>query len=124
MKDEEHQIQKAYFEILAWNEKDFPYLKYIFAIPNGGHRPISVAKKMKAEGVRRGVPDIFIPVGFGLYRYGKWLETKTAKGVMSKEQNEYRNFLLAEGYDYALCRSCDELVRETELYLGITFKNK
>ena len=123
MKDEEHQIQKAYFEILAWNEKDFPYLKYIFAIPNGGHRHISVAKKMKAEGVKRGIVDLIIPI-ITEGKHGMFIEVKTEKGVMSKEQKEYRDFLITGGYDYALCRSCDELVRETELYLGITFKNK
>lgn len=32
----------------------------IFAIPNGGDRDIRVAVKLKAEGVRRGVPDLML----------------------------------------------------------------
>ena len=33
-------------------------LKWIFAVPNGGHRAKSVAGKMKAEGAKAGVPDL------------------------------------------------------------------
>jgi hypothetical protein len=32
----------------------------LFAIPNGGQRNIIVASKLKAEGVRAGVPDLFL----------------------------------------------------------------
>ena len=37
-----------------------PQLALIFAIPNGGKRHIGTARKLKAEGVRSGVPDIFL----------------------------------------------------------------
>ncbi len=119
----EHQIQSEYFKILAWNESKFPDLKYIFAIPNGGKRSIGVAVKMKREGVRRGVPDIFIPIpkmdNLLCIISGKWLETKTDIGKQSKEQKEYQKFLLDKGYNYALCRSVNELLDETENYLQI-----
>jgi hypothetical protein len=105
----EHQIQSEYFKILAWNESKFPELKYIFAIPNGGKRSIGVAVKMKREGVKRGVPDIFVPIpkmdNLLCIISGKWLETKTDIGKQSKEQKEYQKFLLDKGYNYALCRS-------------------
>ena len=119
----EHQIQSEYFKILTWNESKYPELKYIFAIPNGGKRSIGVAVKMKRERVRRGVPDIFIPIpkmdNLLCIISGKWLETKTDIGKQSKEQKEYQKFLLDKGYNYALCRSVDELLDETENYLQI-----
>ena len=129
-KDDEHQIQSEYFKILSENEAEFPMLKYIFAIPNGGKRHIKVAMKMKREGVKRGVPDIFIPIT--IFKYdggqnpqtgsGKFLETKTNEGVLSKEQKEYRYFLFEQGYNYCICRSVEELIIETENYLNIKLK--
>jgi len=119
----EHQIQSEYFKILAWNESKFPDLRFVFACPNGGKRHIGVAVKMKREGVKRGVPDIFIPIpkmdNLLCIISGKWLETKTDIGKQSKEQKEYQKFLLDKGYNYALCRSVDELLDETENYLQI-----
>ena len=121
--DEEHQIQKSYFKILSLNENEFPELAYIFAIPNGGKRNIGVAVKMKREGVKRGVPDCQIPIAVKPF-HGCFLETKTEKGTMSKEQKEYRLFLVNQGYEHIICRSCDELVTATQKYLNITLKNK
>ncbi len=130
--DEEHQIQKEYFKILSLNEDEFPFLKMVFAIPNGGKRNIGVAVKMKAEGTRRGVPDIMAPIPMPLtdnkfnpeYCHGLFLETKTEKGILSKEQKAYRIFLIEQGYEHIICRSVDELVSATEKYLNITLKNK
>lgn len=114
----EHQIQSQYFKILSLNENKFPFLKYIFAIPNGGARHIAVAKKMKAEGVKRGVPDIFIPITVRTSP-GMFLETKTSIGRQSPEQKEYEAFLVSELYMYAVCKSVEELLFETENYLNI-----
>lgn len=47
----EHTEQTALFSRLALYEGKYPELRWIFAIPNGGHRHIAVAAKMKAEGV-------------------------------------------------------------------------
>ena len=81
MNDIEHQIQKAiaqYLDIrgLCW-----------WAVPNGGRRNISVAKKLKAEGVKSGIPDITL-IYKGKY-YGievKKPKTTTPKGVLSTNQ--------------------------------------
>ena len=54
MNDQEHQIQKAICHYL-----DVRNVMY-FAIPNGGKRNLITAKKLKAEGVKAGVPDICI----------------------------------------------------------------
>ena len=40
-------------------------ISLMFAIPNGGKRDKITASKLKAEGVKPGVPDIFLPVSSG-----------------------------------------------------------
>jgi VRR-NUC domain. len=53
----------------------------IFAIPNGGHRAISTAKRLKAEGVVSGIPDLHVPA------WRLWVEMKRVKGgKLSAEQ--------------------------------------
>lgn len=39
-----------------------PELRWLHAIPNGGYRDKITAGKLKAEGVKRGIPDIFLPL--------------------------------------------------------------
>ena len=34
----------------------------IFHIPNGGSRNVKAAKNLKRQGVKAGVPDLFVPV--------------------------------------------------------------
>ena len=54
MIDLEHQVQKAIAQYL-----DLRGVCY-FAIPNGGKRNLITATKLKAEGVKAGVPDICV----------------------------------------------------------------
>jgi hypothetical protein len=75
-----------------WFEERFPTVR-MFHIPNGGHRAISVAKKLKAEGVKAGVPDLFIPA------WRIWIEMKrTQGGKVSKEQEDWAEYLRGIGY--------------------------
>lgn len=98
----EHKIQVALFDYLALAAR--PELE-IRAIPNGEKRHIAVASRLKAEGVRRGSPDIFVCLPEG--KIG-WLEMKAAKGALSKEQREFRDKVQALGHLWALARSVDE----------------
>jgi hypothetical protein len=54
MIDLEHQVQKAIAQYL-----DLRGICY-FAIPNGGKSNVITATKLKAEGVKAGVPDLCI----------------------------------------------------------------
>ena len=60
----------------------------IFAIPNGEKRAITVAKRLKAEGVVRGIPDLFIP------QWTLWVEMKRISGGrLSPEQKAMIQYL-------------------------------
>ena len=98
MKQEEHKIQSAFFDWLRLNEKRFPELKWFFAIPNGGNRNIVTAVKLKREGVKKGVLDVFNPLSNGRGTKGIWIEFKSGNGKITKEQGEFIDMLGGNNY--------------------------
>ena len=63
----EHDEQVALFQWAGYQLGACPELALMFAIPNGGDRHPAVAGKLRDEGVKAGVPDIFLPVPRGKY---------------------------------------------------------
>ena len=106
-KSSEHQEQAALFHWAALQEARWPELRYLFAIPNGGHRVAAVARKLKAEGVKAGVLDIFLPVARA-GQYGLWLEMKYGRNTLTKEQKDWLDFLVAQGYRVEVAYSMEE----------------
>jgi hypothetical protein len=98
----EHKIQTALFDYLALAAR--PELE-IRAIPNGEKRHIAVASRLKAEGVKRGTPDIFICLPAGKVA---WLEMKAEKGRLSPDQILFRDRVLALGHLWGMASSVDE----------------
>jgi hypothetical protein len=92
-------------------EGRFPELALLFAVPNGGMRNLHVARAMQAEGVKPGVPDLFLPVarrGFhGLFlemkRAGAKPKSETARGPVSVEQVKWIEALRFQGYRVVIC---------------------
>ena len=77
---------------LNWFRARFPSV-LIFAIPNGGYRSITTAKKLKLEGVVPGIPDLFVP------KWRLWIEMKNSDGgVLSKDQTNIIYYLQDIGY--------------------------
>lgn len=94
----------------------YPELDLMFHIPNGGLRDIKTAKKLKAEGVKAGVPDIFLPVSKQGY-HGLFIELKSEVGVLSKEQKEMLKELNAQGYYACVCKGYLPAIELIEQYL-------
>lgn len=116
----EHQHQSALFR---WAEiSNIPELDLMYAIPNGGHRNKAVAAKLKKEGVKKGVPDIHLPVargGFhGLYiELKKPKDTKSGAGKATKEQLDWQIKLNAHGYLTVICIGWEKAKETIESYL-------
>jgi hypothetical protein len=126
----EHEHQKFVFDILRLNETRFPHLAFIYAIPNGGHRHVAVAGKLKAEGVKRGISDICMPFPNvpmnpeSPHYVGAYVEMKDGKNKATKEQQEFLNFVQGQGYAGIVARSCEEALDFIEYYCGIKLRGR
>lgn len=98
-------------------QRRWPELKRLFAIPNGGHRSKVTATRLKMEGVRRGVPDLMLPVMRGGYG-GLWIEMKTSKGRASPDQRDWLAYLSEAGYRAEVCHGTEAAIAVLEDYLG------
>lgn len=95
----EHEEQVMLFKWAAMRRD----LDVMYAIPNGGHRDIRVAARLKQEGVKAGVPDICIPIARGGH-HGLYIELKRRKnGRVSPDQLKWLDALMREGYACAVC---------------------
>jgi len=103
----EHSDQVALFAKAKWEERNHPELKNMFAIPNGGARHKAVASKLKREGVKAGVPDIFLAHPKGSYA-GLWIEMKYGKNKTIPKQREWLRALSDSGYQTEVCYGVDE----------------
>lgn len=112
----EHEEQKALFAWAAYNEGKWPELKRMFAIPNGGHRHVKVAMRMKEEGVKAGVPDIFLPAARCGW-HGLFVELKVGRNKPTELQAEWLEDLTLEGYLAVTCWGFDEAAALIESYL-------
>jgi hypothetical protein len=84
----EHDEQVALFRWAEMQSGGIPELALLFAIPNGGDRHPAVAAKLKAEGVKKGVPDICLPVARRGY-HALYIEMKAPGGRVKPEQREW-----------------------------------
>lgn len=110
------------------NYEPVPELQWFHAIHNQGHGDAIRGGKAKAEGVRKGIADTFLPVpnrwnGLG----GLYIEMKkpsekpktlnATKGGLSDEQIEFKNYCLTVGYSFATCYSWREAANTLRSYI-------
>lgn len=95
--------------------------KMLFAIPNGGKRDAITGKILKAEGVRAGVPDLFLAVpkvNDGIQKHGLFIEMKKVKGGrVSEAQKKMIADLNDEGYVAVVCHGFRQAALAIEMYL-------
>jgi hypothetical protein len=101
---------------------------HLIKIPNEGKRSLSTARKMKREGLKKGVSDLFfaywstrkesIPLMSDLY-FGLWIEVKSKNGKVTKEQDIWLARMFMTGYAAKVVRSVDEGIQAIKDYLGM-----
>lgn len=114
----EHGEQVVVIEWALTRQAAYPELWLLYAIPNGGQRAKGVAGKLKAEGVKAGVPDLCLPVPRGKYA-ALYIEMKNQKGRVADKQAAWHDALRAHGNCVEICYGAAEAVRALEVYLGV-----
>jgi hypothetical protein len=116
-RDLEHQEQVAVFDWAREHETEYPDLRWLFAVPNWiGVRTAKHGARLKAEGRKAGVLDIWLPVRRGIYP-GLAIELKAGNNKPSAEQQDWIKHLIREGWLVVVAYSSEEVVRELRAYL-------
>lgn len=113
-REEDEQI--ALFDMIRQHEAQYPILKYAFHCPNGGHRQAKTAGRMKAAGVRRGVPDFMLAISLDLWPFegvrrvyrGLALELKVKPNKPTSEQLVWLEMLASQQWYVKVCYGWQE----------------
>lgn len=142
----------------AWSEDAYrgkfpdpqpvPELKWFHAIPNGGARGDNAKSsairgaQLKAEGVKSGIPDTFLPLPMwgavtpahthlrcityaGLYVEMKRQKSEgRRKGSTSTEQDEAIAWLRHSGYAVSVCFTWEQAAKEIQSYIEAVRKGE
>lgn len=110
-------------------------LRRAHAIANGGQRDKITAGKLKAEGVKPGVPDIFLPIptfdGVPPFDFktdrllycGLYVEMKRPKaegqraGSTSDDQDGWIAYLRSVGYAVSVCFTWEQAAKQIQAYV-------
>lgn len=109
--------------LFAWIDlhKDRPgcgALRLIFHVPNGGARSAMTGARLKRLGVRRGVPDVWLPVARQDYN-GLVGEMKAPGGKLTSEQWDWKLMLSGAGWRFETWHSWADAARDIANYLEI-----
>lgn len=124
----EHGEQAALFFWAAMHMKRWPVLKWLYAIPNGGGRSPVEGARLKAEGVKKGVSDVCLPVPMWkgqvspskIHYCGIYIEMKRKNGTpadVKPEQGEFLEFVQSQGYYGCVCFGWEQAAKTLEWYL-------
>lgn len=102
-------------------------LEWLHSIPNGGLRDKITAGKLKAEGVKKGVPDIHLPYSVGKW-HGLYIEMKkpslkpktdkAKKGGLSDNQIKFKSYCERVDIGFVVCYSWIEAIEVLKQYIN------
>lgn len=112
----ESQEQIYLFQWAMWNTQKFPELSLLYHVPNGGRRDKKEAVSLKRQGVKAGVPDLFLPVARDGY-FGLYIELKVGRNKTTDLQKKWIKDLIEQGYIVEVCYGWQEAKELIEEYL-------
>ena len=108
--------QEALFRWARLAEGRWPELRWLHHVPNGGLRSKAVAARLKAAGVKAGVPDLCLPVPRGGY-HGLYIELKVGRNKPTEHQRAWLDHLTEAGYSTQVCYGWEAAKESIEGYL-------
>lgn len=118
MTELQHQIA-----VIKWSEQPsirskWPCLKLLYHNANERKCSEVTGRLLRMAGLRRGVPDLTLPVPRGTY-HGLYIEMKTPTGETSDDQDWWITELIDQGYFCEVCHGWESAVRVLEWYMGL-----
>jgi hypothetical protein len=114
----EYEEQVIIFEWASMMSIQRPELKLLHASLNGVRLTIGQATKAKRAGMKKGYPDIFLPVKRGIYS-GLYIELKKVGGKKpGPEQEKWLEALSEQGFDTYCCKGSKAAIATIESYLN------
>lgn len=113
----ESEIQQA---CLKWFQLQYPKLVsdgVLFHIPNEGIRLGGIGRRMKREGIVRGVADLCLAIPRKGYA-ALYIEMKKPGAYQSPEQKAWQKNIERYGNKYVVCRSLEEFIKIITDYLS------
>lgn len=105
----------------------YPCLRWLHHIPNGaflgGKTPLQrakVANKLKKQGLKTGVSDLFLPAARHGY-HGLYIEMKNRQGTgrESADQKEFGAYVESEGYKYVVAHGSEPAIDAIKEYMEL-----
>lgn len=115
---------KHQIAVMKWSRQPsirgkWPELALLHHVKNEtteGEKQVAIDRAM---GVKKGVPDLCLPVARGMY-HGLYIELKSEKGRTSPEQDWWGERLIAQGFAWEVCHGWQSAVRTLERYLDMS----
>lgn len=117
-KTSEENEQIALFRWAEFAVNQHPELKLMYHIPNEGKRSKITGARLKAAGLKSGVPDICLPVARGGY-IGLYIEMKAGKNKPTDNQKKWLDALTREENFTAVCYGWEQAKEVIEKYLSM-----
>jgi hypothetical protein len=115
--------QMALVEFATRFQERIPELAWLFHVPNGEKRDKATAGRLQRMGVKRGIPDLWLPVArydpaLNVTRNGLVIELKFGRNKESAEQRAWLGFLARQGWEVRTCYAWTDAARVLVAYLG------
>ena len=114
----EENEQTFLFRWAAFAEGQYPELSLMYHIPNEGKRSKATGGRLKAQGLKSGVPDVCLPTAHGGY-IGLYIEMKVKPNRPTENQKKWLRALRAAGHLTAVAYDWEEAKNLIEDYLKL-----
>lgn len=109
------------YSVMLWAAQEsirtrWPELALLYHVENERQCSPQQAARRKRMGVKKGVPDLVLPVARGGY-HGLYIELKKPKGKLSDDQEWWLDRLSINGYCAMVCYGWEKAAYVLEWYL-------
>lgn len=95
----------------------------MYHVPNEGKRSVRTGARLKASGLRAGVPDVCLPVAHGGF-IGLYIELKVGTNKPTENQKKWLLALRSAGHLTAVCYGWEEAMRLIVDYINLPVKEE